>query len=325
MSSFLVFNHHSLPFQSKETACAAIPEFLKICIRARNFGISTLLIDDSVDRNWFRLKLSDNYFWQDWYNQNNNDQNKDSIRVFRSIQTRQPFFSAEDIGDELDLFEVKLKGGDTYSALRAANWHEAPLTSFPTRKPWDSSPIIVEVNEIEKDAELISNDSEIINLYSLAILKDIEPLLLQKQQASLLSGKALLESKDKVFPFIKFCGKSEQQLLNWSHSKTILEQVKESLIALNAFCEKWQTNEYQIYSHENLKANGLNHKVSGESQSILQDKILRSQREFYLPNGRKELFENHIKMAKGFRIHFFPDSITKTIYIGYIGTHLRLK
>ena len=67
MTTYMVFNHHCFPFDSQEKAEDALPDFLKLCLRAQNIGLDTILMDDSVDKTWFRLELSSGYFWQDWY------------------------------------------------------------------------------------------------------------------------------------------------------------------------------------------------------------------------------------------------------------------
>lgn len=38
MTAYLVFNHHSLPFDSQEKAEEALPDFLKLCLRAQNIS-----------------------------------------------------------------------------------------------------------------------------------------------------------------------------------------------------------------------------------------------------------------------------------------------
>ena len=48
MNSLLVFNHHSLPFDSKEHAEDSIPEFLRLCIRSQNLGLNTILVDEAI-------------------------------------------------------------------------------------------------------------------------------------------------------------------------------------------------------------------------------------------------------------------------------------
>jgi hypothetical protein len=139
------------------------------------------------------------------------------------------------------------------------------------------------------------------------------------------SGKEILEKQEQFFPNLTFCGTAPQQLNTWSANKTILEQVKESLSSLNTFCEKWASGIYQGYRHEFLRDVGLNHKVSGESETVMNDQRLKGQREFWLPEGRKEVFENHVKLSNGHRLHFFPENQTKHIYVGHIGPHLKLK
>ena len=127
------------------------------------------------------------------------------------------------------------------------------------------------------------------------------------------------------FSHLTLCGDAPQQLRDWSTGKTILDQVKESLTRLNMFCEKWLDGVYANYQHELLRDVGLNHKVSGESKSVRGNRKLISLREFWLPEGRKEIFENHIKLSNGYRIHFFVEHQSKRIYVGYIGPHLKLK
>ena len=143
MTAYMVFNHHSLPFDSQEMAEDALPDFLKLCLRAQSIGFDTIFVDDSMDKGWFRLELSARYFWQDWYNKIQSGKDKaakEQVRAFRSIATHQPFFSTKDIENNVDLFEVSLDGDASFSALRAAAWRKAPLAGFPTRSPWLDSP-----------------------------------------------------------------------------------------------------------------------------------------------------------------------------------------
>ena len=325
MKQLLVFNHHSLPFKSKEDADSAIPEFIKICLKANNLGLTTILFNEDIDHKWFRLLLAPNYYWQDWYKINDNDKNKDLVRAFHRIQTRQPYYSSDDIGAGSDLFEVKFKDESKYYALCAAVWHESPIVSFPICDPWNTTPIIVSVNSIDEDSEISSYDYKILNLHSLDILKNNEKYFIQQRDLSINTGKDLYARRKELFPFLEFCGKAIEQLNYWEGTFAMLEHVKESLNSLNLLSEKIREGEYRHYSHENLKACGLNHEVSGESETVMNTPSLRKEREFWLPNGEKKYFENHIKLTKGFRIHFFHDLQSKMLYVGYIGEHLRLK
>lgn len=325
MSRFLIFNHHSLPYESKSVACSEIPLFLKMCIRLQSIGLSTILVDETIDKNWFRLKLSNGFYWQDWYNKYKNSGHIDLVRAFRSISTRQPFFPLRDIMDDQDLFEVIFNNNISFSALHAAVWYEEPVASFPTRDPWNKSPIDVIVNRLSTDSHLMSTTFSIINFHSISVVDSMTAEITQRRNLDIQSGKEILEKRKLLYASIEVCGKAEQQLAEWSFSHTILDQVKATLSALNSFSEKWQHHQIDKYSDDGLFALGLGHPVSGESANVIQDPSLRKEREFWLPEGRKVLFVKHVKIAKGFRIHFFPDTDTRKIYVGYIGPHLKLR
>ena len=174
MTSAMVFNHHSLPFDSQETADDALPDFLKLCLAAQNIGLDTILVDESIDKGWFRLELATRYFWQDWHNKIQSGEEKaakDQVQAFRSIATRQPFFSTKDIENDVDLFEVSLDGDASFSALRAAAWHEAPLASFPTRSPWLDSPLSVTMEELDQAGDIRQRSLDLMNLFSLEIFE----------------------------------------------------------------------------------------------------------------------------------------------------------
>ncbi|MGO8695724.1 MAG: hypothetical protein ACLQMF_18840 [Rectinemataceae bacterium] len=244
------------------------------------------------------------------------------IRAFRSIQTRQPFFPSN--GDVAS-FDVVLRGKDSMSMppLRAAVWHEAPLVSFPVEAPWDSSPIVVLVQVLSEAGCIDSRTTNLINIYSLAILESVEPILRERQRASLATGRDVVENMTKMFPGLVLCGKAKEQLLSGAYPPVIFNQVKESFSVLSRFVQDWQTDLVRQYSHEALQSYGLNHEVSGESNSVMSNPDLRKFRDFWLPSGKKECFEKHIKFkSMQYRLHFYPDIRKKVFYIGYIGPHL---
>ncbi len=324
MSAILVFNHHSLPFTNKNEADSTIPEFLKICIKCKNIGLNTILVDDSVDVNWFRLELSDGYYWQDWYTQHNDNANRDLARVFRSIKTNQPLFTEDDISNHVDLYEVEFQGETDFSALRAASWNESPLASFPSNGIWENSPLSVIVRTLNEKDEIEEKPCEIMNFHSLEVFETLEPILLYDRNKSIRQGSDMYNRWDKLFPYLENCGKVREQLVHWSASNTIFTQVIESLTVLNSYSEKWFEGAIEIFSYDSLRELGLNHKVSGESDSVKNTPSLRKEREFWLLSGVKNFFESHIKISNGYRIHFYPDPTTKSIFIGYIGAHLKL-
>lgn len=60
--------------------------------------------------------------------------------------------------------------------------------------------------------------------------------------------------------------------------------------------------------------------VSGESKVTMDN--YGNLRKFRLPNGKREIFEDHIKIGGSLRIHFWVNE-NNAVYIGYIGKHLK--
>ncbi len=236
----------------------------------------------------------------------------------------QPFFSREDINKNVDLFEVEFKEEKGYSALKAASWNESPLVSFPSAVLWKKSPLLILVRTLDQDEKIHEMEKEIFNLFSLEVYGKFSPVFLKERNTLLKRSHDIYSQWRNLFPYLTYCGKVQEQLLGWSASNSVLGQVLESLTALNTFCEQWNNGSIKEYTHERLRASGLNHKISGESESVRKNETLKKERIFWLPDGRKAFFENHIKLTQGYRIHFYPDPSLRTIYIGYIGKHLRL-
>jgi len=229
MSSCLVFNHHSLPYDQIAEAAAAVPEFLRICVRGQRLGLNIVLVDSTVDISWFRVQLAPDYFWQDWYNKNINDGNvRDMIRAFRSIVTRQPFFSHNDMAYGVGLFDVRLVDDNlSYNALRAAAWHNTHIVGFPTRAPWDASPIAVIKESLVDNGEIQLDNLSVINLYSVAILGSVEFSIRNERSAMVRTGKELATNWKELFQHLTLCGKAQEQLASWSHHLSVLSQVKD--------------------------------------------------------------------------------------------------
>jgi hypothetical protein len=322
----LIFNDHCLPLGHQSCVDETISDFLKTCISARNMGFKTILVDQHIDPSWYRIELNNGYFFRDWFCQQKTKVNREIVRAFLSIATHSPFFSTDDIADDVDLFEVLFNGFDQFVALRAAAWHDAPLVGFMTRAPWTATPLHVTIHQLNPaTSEIASESRELQNYYSYSVFEQQIPRLQERRNAALNSGNELLAHFEDFYPKLILCGEAMSQLSRWSASPTLFNQVKESLAALSLFAQKWHLNEFTQYTPENVRSVGLEFQLSGESSTVSNTPKLRKEREFWLPSGRMEYFEQHVKLTSGYRLHFFPDNTTREIYVAYIGPHLRLK
>ena len=326
MMEFVVFNHHCLPCPDKKQIDLLIPEFLKLCLRARRHGLKTIVVDQHVDAHWFRIELTPGYYWQDWYSgtATRDPSLKEQAQAFLSISTRQPFFLSDELEAALLIDVEHCESKNSFAALKAAVWHDAAIISLPTRNPWNDSPIMVQTHKMNDAGEIRAEVSWVENFYSLENFSKIEQSLHDARHAAMRSGKDIWENRDNLFPNLEFCGNAPDQLRTWSHRLSCLEQSREAMRVLDLFAEKWGIGEIHEYTHETLRGLGLTHRVTGESETCVNNRTRLLLRTFHLhTTGEAAFFENHIKITLGFRIYFYCDIRDRSVHVGYIGPHLK--
>lgn len=103
-------------------------------------------------------------------------------------------------------------------------------------------------------------------------------------------------------------------------SRADKEMILADLQKLNNYaCDNWDGGSFQV-GHFSLST-GVD--ASDESDSTKNDPKLKEERRFALPNIGSKLCFLHIKISNTRRIHFYPDSTSKLIYVPYIGKHLK--
>ncbi len=329
MTLALVFNHNSLPYQNIETAQQAAAQFIKLTLACRHrFGFELILVDTAIDHSWFGVELATGYYWREWFEwAKRQSELRDLVRAFRTLQTRQPMLLPADAAHIEYTTDVGLPDSNAgLKTLQAAYWYQTFLLSFPTSAPWNQALIDVWVEELssEKD-DVVRYTTQIKNLFDDTSLvthgNDLQILRDQRLQA----GRDIWENQEIFFPVLHLLDNPlGSQLRHWSHRSDVLNKAKEALQAMNEFVVRWQAGEFTDYRHEYLQGCGLSAEISGESASIANDARKRNEREFWLPDGRKVFCEHHVKLPDGFRLHFYPCSARKTIYVAYLGPHLSL-
>ena len=286
----------------------------------------TILIDENLDSNWFRVEMSPGYFLGDWFNSNkDNAYLKDDIRSFRSLVVNSPLFKASDVGGDLELFDVtESTTKKSFSAIRAAIWYKRLLCSFPNTDLWSSNYLNITILQINENGEITTDHRKLTNLVSIDHWNVIKEQILEKQCLRIRKGQQLIRYSSKNLTNIRFCGKSKSQLQKWSASGTILQQIRDCLIALNTYGKAMESDAVKGCSCLQLRESGFPQDVSRETSSVRNDPSKKAERMFYLPDGRKEFFEQHAKLAEKYRLHFFPEPTTGLIYIGYAGPHLTI-
>lgn len=210
------------------------------------------------------------------------------------------------------------------SALLACHFHDTFLISFPSSDSWKRSKINVWILDLDDSGEdFIESSSELNNIFSAQSFEFHKEALEHHRASQLDTGKALWSKRKDYFPELVFLDKFGSQLKDWRHRTDIIHKAREALLCLNDFVRRWKSGEFLDYQHEHLISCGLSAEVSGESSKVNDDPSKRRKREFWLPTGKKVNCQNHAKFGDGYRMHFYPDSSEKTIYIAYLGPHLK--
>ena len=326
MSQVIVFNHHSLPFDNQLEARKAVPEFIRTALMCRNFGYNLMLLDESLDPSWFEVQLAPEYVWRNWYDEALQDSElKEAVRAFRSLQTRQPLLTEVDlekIGSNREIgLKDDLKG---LSALLACHFYDYFLISFPSSDSWKKNKISVWILDLDDSGkDFIESSSELDNIFSTQSFEFHKKALEHNRDSQLGTGKDLWNKRKDYFPELVFLDEFGSQLKGWRHRTDIIHKAREALLCLNDFVGRWRSGEFSDYQHEHLISFGLSAEVSGESSKVNDDPSKRKEREFWLPTGKKVNCQNHVKFGDGYRMHFYPDSSEKTIYVVYLGPHLK--
>lgn len=327
MTLALVFNDVSLPYDEVKDAEAAVLTFIKTVLVCRKYGFNLILVDTVADKSWFNIELSVKYYWRNWFDWANRQiELKEAVRAFRSLQTRQPMLLPVEQSELINSLEVGLKGKENgLETLQAAHWYQTFLVSFPTKTPWNKFLIDIWVLSLQENGEVIEDEAKIKNLFDSNSLAEHKNTLQAIRDERLKVGNDVWKNRSLFFPNINLLdNKLGGQLRGWAHRPDILNKAKDAMLIMNEFVLSWKNGEYEDYRHDHFKDFGLSSKISGESKSVNDDPGKKAEREFWLPTGKKVYCENHIKLQDGFRLHFYPDSVKKTIYVAYLGPHLTL-
>jgi len=326
MSNGIVLNHHSLPFSCKEEADNGLLTFLSVLKVCRTSGLKILLVDENQDKSLMGLELANGYFVRDWFaSARKIEKLTDWCRFLRSLETKQPLFETVDIESVGDTLEVGLPGEDSgKSVLLAAFYFETFLASFTALAAWANSHIKVWVFDLEATPD--QRDETLLNLSDSKSLGVHGDELKKRRNALLSSAKDIWLKRADFFPHLTFplSGQISTALQNWSARQDVLFKARDALNVLESFGEKWLAGEYVEYRHEYLRDLGLAAEVSGESNNVNNDPKKKKERIFWLDDGRQVYCENHVKLPDGYRMHFYPDSEEKRIYVAYLGPHLTL-
>jgi hypothetical protein len=325
--SFLVYNHHSLPFSTAEHATQGVPDLIRTWHEAKRYGLSAIRVSARLDPSWMTIELAPDFRWETWLRrEGQKTENRELVTAFLSLATNSssPLLndgSESAAGEAVDVRLSETTG--TWEALHGAHCLGAPLLSHSTGDLWARDRISILVDRLTADASLETIAAELTNLSSPGAVDRNVGHLTALRDAAINDALQLWTERTVLFPGLVFCPSIATNLRVWPFGSAILGRVRDLLTELDRFARDWQEGKFQQYTHESLKK--YVPRVSDESETVANNPKLLASRTFRLPSREKATFFFHVKMQEGFRIHYLPDGCTRTMYIGYIGRHLPLR
>ncbi|MCI0470744.1 MAG: hypothetical protein L0Y73_03700 [Candidatus Aminicenantes bacterium] len=321
MIDYLVFNELSIPFEDRFKADVGIKLFIETCVAASRIGLPHVRLHKSIGNNLSNLELAPGYFLYNWLNTAKDDVLKDR---FRDIITSSPLITdnepiKKEERERAD-FQISITGGRprTAEGLGAAYLLDTVAVSFLSHPLWDNHEIKGITHYYIKEDGAGAEDSVTVHHASRSChIESHKEWLEKKRKKTLNKSIELWERRIEFFPHLILCEHIETQFKkSFGIDSRYFDQIFDRLKKLDTFAKEWTSGGFDV---ETLKRYGL--RVSGESSRTLSR--YGNERKFRLPDGRREIFEMHIKTGH-LRIHFFPDEQEHQVYVGYIGPHLRI-
>jgi hypothetical protein len=313
-----IFNELSAqPVGTVADASKVMAHFVQAVISAQQIGLQQVRIPEELGQNLFSLPLAPDYAVGSWLDDNRVDQ---VLRErFRLIVANPPLLRADEI-KTLMVFEQSVfcltepAGVPEAKGFGAAHLGGMLLLSLLTGDQWDTHELSGWHWYLDADGQEQTAQISVPHFATSDHFNQHKSRIQQQQTEQLTRSADVWDRRTEFFPNLILCGDVKQQLKKVGVSG-YLNQIIDRLRTLDTFAATWTSGNFDLAGLQKQ----TNLEVSVESSSTMN--LYSAARRFKLPDGRRELFEMHVKTGH-FRFHFFPDNKQRVLYVGYIGPHL---
>ena len=316
MSIDRIFNELSLApmANDKYAAQSKMSGFVRTLNEANKQGIRGPL---RIPINFFSVKVAPDYSLHDWTD--DSDVTKEERMFIKTLATKSPFLIDSAWTEAMALeYDFKIDAHQV-AGCGIAYLLDGLSVSILSEACWDTHVLNLTVEQLEGD-DIQATSKEIVHASRPAhILKHLD-WVINRLANSVDCGDDVWQRRGELFPSLTFCEAVEKQVRELDYGPSMLQQVVNSLFALEAFCKIWTEGAFES------KRILLPMPTSPESSATLKYKKgkFEHERTFRCPDGIERVFSWHAKIGfNAWRIHFwFDDAKPSTLLIGYIGKHL---
>jgi hypothetical protein len=244
-----------------------------------------------------------------------NDVDHDTRVFFLRIQTKAPFLldlTDPAVKEKIGRSEFKVQNVEAIG-LGVAYLTEGLAVSFNSSQRWNVSTIAIDITTINDEGSLLSETVAIVHALNAEHVREHEEWIQNRLKTKVRGGIDVWHRREELFPALSFCDSVRTQLQSIQPNDPILRQILKRLFELNNYAARWYEGPFD--------SNALPSKASTESIPTLRE--YGNERSFLCPDGIMRLFSWHVRVTPGaWRLHFFPETETRTLIIGYVGPKL---
>jgi hypothetical protein len=232
----------------------------------------------------------------------------------KRFSTKSPLLDGvfEQIVERSQASEARFEGIEA-KGLLAAFLLDTLAISLASDAAWSTHMLNVHIYELDAFSAVQGTDERIQHASTPEHVSQHAPVFEEQSRNLVQSGKDLVQHRELLLPWIRFCSRAEEELLWMGRNDSRVPWVKRCVFDLNDCCRNWSQGEFQ---HESLRG-----KASPEGEAVHNDPDLRRQRTFVCPDGQERYFDWHLKKS-GWRLYYLPKADEHLVLIGYIGLHL---
>ena len=317
MQAFL--NELSIPHLSTPQEVRLLfSDLFTVYKQVRNYGIKEI----KVKATFLEHEFADTYTFQSWIGDRETDADLRTLLI--GVFTTAPFI--EDISvkyeeDKNKIIETFFEEERCYGLGLASNlMFDTVSFSFNIKQEWANEEYEITANLIQE-----IEDGSFVEMSDTGLAKNISTLahgtahldfLKLKVHQSLPNGTLLWEKRKELFPNLDFCAKVQSQISELQSGNPEFGQILTRLFDLQNFAVNWDGSP--------IKPADFVSRVTPESATRL--KKFSDELTIVCPDGNSRLFNWHSRYTPGAgRIHFFPISEGKLIYVGSIANQNVIK
>lgn len=306
----LIFNELSASggYDSRYSASKGIQRLILLSKELIKIGFSGYL---RTVENFSQLLLASGYTIHQWATDREVGADRDMQRWLLTFAAKAPYID-QFINQAEDGTLIEFTFNDEVCAgLGLAYLWKSGALSLDADNRFTLSDISLKLYQIDSDGESESV-VKVESIYKIEQLATWRKELDHNRLIRISSGDAFISDCEDIFPYLSIGDKASKQIRELTGSEIYFREVIRHFHVLNQTMGAWSEGPFN--------PNEIN--WSPETSSTLDR--YGDQRTFICKDGESRVFSFHSKlMSANKRIHFYPVTEARIVYIGYVGNHLQ--